>query len=248
MHQDEAGRIRFEEVTLAYGGGKQETVVFESLTLNVASGESVAIIGPSGCGKTSILYALCGLLTPRSGTVFVGGNPVKKPRRDVALILQDAGLLPWKTVWQNAGLGLQIAGESTQPVKGRLEELHIAELLHRYPAELSGGQRQRVGIARALAADPTLLLMDEPLANLDAFTKERIQTLFLDLWLTRKHTQVLVTHDLEEAIFLGRRIVVLSARPTHIEAEIDNPRVGSPQWRNSDEFYDQVLRLRKALS
>jgi len=242
------GHLRFEQVKLAYGIGPRETVVMESFNLSVSAGESVALVGPSGCGKTSVLYALCGLLKPRSGSITIGDERVEKPRRDVALILQDAGLLPWKTVWANASLGLQLAGESTQPVRSKLEELHIEELAQRYPSELSGGQRQRVGIARALASDPRILLMDEPLASLDAFTRERIQELFLELWLKRKHTQLLVTHNLEEAVFLGQRVVVLSDKPAKILEEIENPRAGSPDWRYSDGFYDQVQVLRKVLS
>jgi len=248
MSRNDAGRVRLEHVTLAYGKGRSQTTVFSELDLDVSGGESVALIGPSGCGKTSILHALCGLLKLQQGLVSVGGVPTHKPRRDVALILQDAGLLPWKTVWQNASLGLQLAGLPLDHVKPHLEELHIASLAGRYPFELSGGQRQRVGIARALATDPNVLLMDEPLANLDAFTKERIQDVFLTLWQRRQHTQVLVTHNLEEAVFLGQRIVVLSAPPARIVATLDNPRMGSSQWRNSDAFYAQVQALRKVLT
>ncbi len=237
--------IRLQNVRLSYGSGARETPVFEQLDLTARAGESLVIIGRSGCGKTSILYALSGLLKPKRGQVTVGGQPVVRPRRDVALILQDAGLLPWKTVWGNAILGLQIAGEQPQRVGEVLSDLGISALRDRYPSELSGGQRQRVGIARALAADPTLLLMDEPLASLDAFTREHIQNLLLDLWLRRRHTQVLVTHDLEEAVFLGQRIVVLAADPPRIESVIDNPGAGTPDWRDSDAFYAQVLKLRK---
>jgi len=247
MRSNDAGRVCLERVSLAYGKGRAKTTVCEALDLDVAGGESVALIGPSGCGKTSILHALCGLLKPQQGVASVGGVPAHKPRRDVALILQDAGLLPWKTVWQNASLGLQLAGLPLERAKPHLEELHLAPLVQRYPFELSGGQRQRVGIARALATDPSVLLMDEPLANLDAFTKEHIQDVFLALWQRRQHTQVLVTHDLEEAVFLGQRIVVLSAPPAGIVAVLDNPQVGGPHWRNSDAFYAQVQALRKVL-
>lgn len=246
MTQDgPSGYIELNDLTLAYGSGASQTVVFEGLSLSIQAGESVALIGPSGCGKTSILYALSGLLPPRAGRIAIGGETVIRPRRDVALILQDAGLLPWKTVWQNAILSLKLAKESTHHVMQQLQELDIAELAQRYPSELSGGQRQRVGIARALAADPHLLLMDEPLASLDTYTKEHIQNLFLELWVKRQHTQVLVTHDLEEAVFLGQRIVVLSARPGGIRSVLDNPDMGTADWRNSDAFYEQVIRLRK---
>jgi len=247
MTQDgSSSYIELCNLSLAYGSGDAQTLVFEGVNLSVRSGESVALIGPSGCGKTSILFALSGLLSPNAGHITVGGDVVEKPRRDVSLILQDAGLLPWKTVWQNAILSLKLAGDPTGHVMQQLQELDIAQLAHRYPSELSGGQRQRVGIARALAADPSLLLMDEPLASLDTYTKEHIQNLFLELWIKRRHTQVLVTHDLEEAVFLGQRIVVLSASPGGIRTVLDNPGMGTSDWRNSDAFYEQVIQLRKA--
>lgn len=244
----EAGYIQFKDVSLAYGRGDSQTVVFEKLNFRVEAGESVAIIGPSGCGKTSILHILSGLLKPTGGEVLVDGAPVVKPRRDVALMLQDAGLLPWKTVWQNAILGLQLADESFYHALHPLKDLGIEDLMHRYPAELSGGQRQRVGIARALVTDPSLMLMDEPLASLDTFTKEHIQSLFLELWIKRQHTQVMVTHDLEEAVFLSQRILVMSTKPAKIQTEIHNPSIKDPNWRKSDAFYDKVIELRKALA
>jgi len=244
----QAGYIEFKNVSLAYGRGEHQTVVFEKLNLSVKAGESVAIVGPSGCGKTSILHILSGLLKPTDGEVLLNDKPVIKPSRDVALMLQDAGLLPWKTVWQNAALGLQLADLPVAAAKEQLTELDIAELSNRYPSELSGGQRQRVGIARALATDPSLMLMDEPLASLDTFTKEHIQNLFLELWLQRKHTQILVTHDLEEAVFLSQRIIVLYGKPSKIQAEIDNPHIVKDEWRKSDAFYDKVIELRKALA
>lgn len=222
------------------------------LSLKVERGESLAIIGPSGCGKTSLLYVLAGLLKPTAGRVRIGGKEVHGPRRDVALVLQDIGLLPWKSVWRNAILGLELNGGADEAqlarVEAILEELGLGELKDRYPAQLSGGQKKRVGIARALAVEPQLLLMDEPLVSLDALTKEEIQNSILKLWEERKErlTSVLVTHDIEEAVFLGERIVVLSARPATIKAEIANPS-GSIDYRTSSEFYAQVRRLRELL-
>lgn len=222
------------------------------LSLKVERGESLAIIGPSGCGKTSLLYVLAGLLKPTAGRVRIAGKEVRGPRRDVALVLQDIGLLPWKSVWRNAILGLELNGGADEAqlarVEAILEELGLVELRDRYPAQLSGGQKKRVGIARALAVEPQLLLMDEPLVSLDALTKEEIQNSILKLWEERKErlTSVLVTHDIEEAVFLGERIVVLSARPATIKAEIANPS-GSIDYRTSSEFYAQVRRLRELL-
>lgn len=240
--------IQIRGLRLSYGGGRaRETPVLEDIDLSVEAGESVVITGPSGCGKTTLLYVLCGLIPPSAGEVRIAGQPVLGPRRDVALILQDAGLLPWKTVWKNAALGLELSGEDPHRASRILEDLDIGELAGRYPAQLSGGQKHRVGIARALAVDPKLLLMDEPLASLDTFTKEHIQTLILELWRRRGHTQVLVTHDTEEAVYLGQRIVVLSPRPATVKAELDNPQMGSPDWRESAAFYERVRALRELL-
>lgn len=245
--------IEVKSLHLEYELARRRRVeAIAGLSLKVERGESLAIIGPSGCGKTSLLYVLAGLLKPTAGRVRIAGKEVRGPRRDVALVLQDIGLLPWKSVWRNAILGLELNGGADEAqlarVEAILEELGLVELRDRYPAQLSGGQKKRVGIARALAVEPQLLLMDEPLVSLDALTKEEIQNSILKLWEERKErlTSVLVTHDIEEAVFLGERIVVLSARPATIKAEIANPS-GSIDYRTSSEFYAQVRRLRELL-
>jgi len=223
------------------------------LSLRVERGESLAIIGPSGCGKTSLLYLLAGLLRPTAGRVRIGGEEVRGPRRDVALVLQDIGLLPWKSVWRNTTLGLELNGGTDETQLARVEailgELGLTELKDRYPTQLSGGQKKRVGMARALAVEPQLLLMDEPLVSLDALTKEGLQNSILKLWQERKErlTVVLVTHDIEEAVFLGERIIVLSRGPARVKAEIANPEMGSVDYRASSQFYAQVRRLRELL-
>jgi len=241
--------IELEKLRVEYQGGRKEKVLaVEDISLKITDGESVALIGPSGCGKTSILYVLCGLIKPSSGSAKIDGIPVSKPSRDVALILQDIGLLPWKTALKNASLGLELNGQrDRQRVYNLLEELGLRGFEHRFPAQLSGGEKQRVAIARALATNPKILLMDEPLVSLDTFTRERIQDLILELWQKRKHTQIIVTHDIEEAVFLGQRIVVLSPRPAKIQAIIENPGMGRPGYRESKEFYEKVLALRGLL-
>ncbi len=238
--------IELEKLTIEYQGGRKEKVLaVEDISLNITDGESIALIGPSGCGKTSLLYVLCGLIKPSSGSAKINGIPVSKPSRDVALILQDIGLLPWKTVFKNASLGLELnGGRDRQRVYTLLDELGLKGFYHRYPAQLSGGEKQRVAIARALATNPKILLMDEPLVSLDTFTRERIQDLILSLWQKRKHTQIIVTNDIEEAVFLGQRIVVLSPRPAKVQAVIDNSNMGHPSYRESKEFYEKVLTLR----
>lgn len=238
--------IELEYLRVEYQGGHKEKVLaIEDISLKIADCESIALIGPSGCGKTSLLYVLCGLIKPSAGSAKIDSVPVSKPSRNVALILQDIGLLPWKTVFKNASLSLELNGErDRQKVYALLDELGLQGFYQRYPAQLSGGEKQRVAIARALATNPKILLMDEPLVSLDTFTREHIQDLILELWQKRKHTQIIVTHDIEEAVFLGQRIVVLSPRPAKIQTILENPGMGQLSFRESAEFYEQVLALR----
>jgi ABC-type nitrate/sulfonate/bicarbonate transport system ATPase subunit len=389
--------IDIEGLRIEYAEGQgQKSTAIEDLSLHVADGESVVILGPSGSGKTSLLLALAGLIHPVSGRIRISGTPVTGPRPDVSLILQDLGLLPWKTVWKNAALGIDLSDvppQKDQPsddpepalqrewqkrrrstrtayallattglgaaghrfyldrplsgalrtigfwfwtltvgayvydidgflnfergrplldfftlirtwegfleltwgghftrlllftvsvllgsyllyrwlrdffelpthvqdinarierqvyhIKPILDELGLTGLYDRFPMQLSGGERQRVAIARALAVEPKILLMDEPLAALDAQSRERIQGQLLALWKKHRLTQVIVTHDVEEAVFLGQRVVVLSERPARILKIVENDQMGSPGWRASEAFYAQVRLLRGVLS
>ncbi len=238
--------IEVENVCITYGSGRREISTLEGITFSVGAGELVSLVGPSGCGKSTLLYALDGLIAPTEGHIRIGGEEVRGIRRDVSLILQDAGLLPWKTVRQNAELALRIQGIK-EDVRETLESLGLAGFESRYPGELSEGMKRRVGIARALALHPRVLLMDEPMANLDSLTRERIQNLILDLWTTLHFTGVLVTHDIEEAIFLGRRVLVMSPRPARLMEIVSNPEAGSIDYRGSTEFHARVQYLRTKL-
>ena len=241
--------IDIRDVVIQYGRGARTVLAVDGVSMRVEPGESVALIGPSGCGKTTLLFAVAGLIRPAGGSIEIAGVAVSKPRDEIALILQNAGLLPWKTVRQNANLSLRLSGEprdrTAAPV---LEELGLAEVKGRYPAELSEGMKRRVGIARALSMSPSVMLMDEPLASLDTLTKERIQNLFLQLWLRRGFSLVLVTHDIEEAAFLGQRVAVLTERPARIKAVVENPGIGDVGYRTTEEFLGIVARLREALA
>ncbi len=238
--------IEVQNVSIVYGSGQEAIPALEDISFSVGEGEMVAVVGPSGCGKTSLLLAIDGLLRPTSGRILIGGEEVRGVRRDVALILQDAGLLPWKTVRGNAELALRIQ-KRRESVDGILSALGLNGFERRFPAELSEGMRRRVGIARALALRPKVLLMDEPMANLDSLTRERIQNLILDLWWEMGFTGILVTHDIEEAVFLGQRIVVLSPRPARIRAILENPGMGEHAYRGSPEFLGQAQALRRIL-
>jgi len=240
--------IDVEAVTIDYGQGEQTVRAVENVSFRLDDGKSLALIGPSGCGKTSLLFALSGLLRPRSGKIMIDGEEVDAPRRDVALILQNAGLLPWKTVWQNANLSLLLNGDFPQQNAAEvLAHLGLDNVMKRFPAELSEGMKRRVGIARALSTSPSVLLMDEPLASLDTLTREKIQDLFLNLWHEHGFSMILVTHNIEEAAFLGERIIVFTDRPARISRIVDNPQMGSLDYRESSPFQTVMAQLREAL-
>lgn len=245
-------RLEFRNVSLTYERAGDGVEALRSLDLAVEAGESLAIIGPSGCGKSSLLRMACGLLRPTEGEVLLDGAPLMAPRRDTALILQDFGLLPWATVAANAELGLKVRGVSRTERRRRAAEalalVGLQGFSKAYPSELSGGMQQRLALARALALDVRLLLMDEPLSALDALLRERIQDLLRDLRQREGYAQMLVTHSIEEAVFLGQRIVVMSARPGRVVGSIDNPQAGSEGYRLTEAFHRRCDAVRELLS
>ena len=244
--------LDFDRVTLVYEGSDRSVRALDTLSLAVEPGEPVAVIGPSGCGKSTLLLLAAGLLRATTGGVVVDGEPLAGPRLETALILQDFGLLPWKTVEANAGLGLQVRGVARAEVRSRaraaLERVGLLDFAAAYPAELSGGMRQRLALARAVALDADVLLMDEPLSALDALKREDLQDVLLELWQRRGHTQVLVTHSIEEAVYLGRRVVVMTPRPGRVATIVDNPGMGSPGYRASEEYHERCVQLREVLA
>ena len=243
--------VDVDNLGLTYYGQTGPVAALAGVSLTLAPGQSCAVIGPSGCGKSTLLYVLAGLLAPGEGRVTIAGEDVRPRRPGTALVLQDFGLLPWKTVWQNAALGLAVRRLPRAEQAGRVQEaltrVGLWEARHRFPAQLSGGQRQRVAIARSLCLQPDLLLMDEPFSALDALTREDLQDLLLETWRATSPTLVLVTHSIEEAVFLGQRVLVLSSRPGRVVANIDNPAAGDPGYRRQPEFYAQCTRVRDAL-
>ncbi|MFC2078615.1 ABC transporter ATP-binding protein [Candidatus Bipolaricaulota bacterium] len=240
--------ISVRDVIVEYGRGTKTVRAVEDVSLDLGQGESMALIGPSGCGKTSLLFAMAGLHQAVSGSIEISDAPVDGPRKEIALILQNAGLLPWKTVLQNANLSLLLNREYPRKTADAvLEDLGLGGVKSRFPSELSEGMKRRVGVARALSTSPSVMLMDEPLASLDTLTKERIQDLFLELWQQHKFSLVLVTHDIEEAAFLGQRIVVLTERPARVKTVVDNPNMGDLAYRGTEAFMNIVGQLREAL-
>jgi ABC-type nitrate/sulfonate/bicarbonate transport system ATPase subunit len=251
--------IEVERVSFAYPGGRP---IFSDFSWSVARGETWAVLGPSGYGKSTLLYLAAGLRSPDSGVVRVDGQPILRPRPRTGLILQDFGLLPWATCEQNVSLGLRIqgfygpdgkhapldprAGTIAQTRDRWLKRLGLESVRRQYPAQLSGGQRQRAAIARTLALNPDLLLMDEPFASLDAPTREGLQNLTLELQSEQKLTTVVVTHSIEEAAFLGRKILLFGQ---NIEV-IENLTAGAADYRLHPAYQAMIadLRLRLAAS
>ncbi len=206
----------------------REFLAFENLSLDIAEGEFVAIVGPSGCGKTTLLNILTGLLTYSEGSVRIDGVTVNGPGTDRATVFQQASLLPWRTVTGNVRYGMEMqrrlgAAEMQDRASHFIRLAGLAGFEKRYPAELSGGMQQRVNLARALATDPQVLLMDEPFAALDAQTRELMQSELLKIWSTAGKTVVFVTHQIDEAVFLADRVVVMGTRPGRIKQIFDIP-------------------------
>ena len=221
----------------------------KNINLNIEKNRTCAIIGPSGCGKTTLLYVMAGLLNAASGSVVIGGDELKGVRKATGIILQSTGLLPWKTVCDNVGLGLKARGLDKNSINSKvsyiLEELNMTEHKDKFPEQLSGGQKQRVAIARTLVIEPDVLLLDEASSALDAITKENIQNLILNIYKKNPMTVVLVTHSIEEAVFLGQKIVVMER--SEIKHIIDNPYFGDENIRTKAEYYNICLQVRKWL-
>ncbi len=210
------------------------------IDLHLNEGEIVSLIGPSGCGKSSLLRIVAGLDTEYEGDVLVGGHPVRSPSSDVGVVFQEPRLFPWLSVRRNIAFGLKDTND--RQIEELAEHVGLAAFINALPKELSGGMAQRCAIARALIRRPRLLLMDEPFSALDAFTRMHLQDLVLEIWQEYQTTMLLVTHDIDEALYLSDRVVVLSDRPGHIKADIEVglPR---PRTRKSDESLALARRV-----
>jgi len=204
-------------------------VALENISLEIKAGEFFVIVGPSGCGKSTLLDLLGGLTRPTSGRILIGGSPVTGPALDRGLVFQQYALFPWRTAQKNVEFGLEAKGvpsrERADRAKRFLHMVGLAEFHDRYPHELSGGMKQRVAIARSLAYDPDVLLMDEPFAALDAQTREILQGELLRIWEESGKTIVFITHGIDEAVYLGQRVAVMTSRPGRIKQVIDIPLV-----------------------
>ena len=251
-----ANFVDFQNVWLAYNDEllAQNHFAVEDINLQVKQGEFIAIVGPSGCGKSTFMKLTTGLKRPSKGQIFVDGQPVTGPLKISGMAFQAPSLLPWRTTLDNVLLPLEIVEPFRTQFKQRKEEFseRARKLLRtvglggyedKFPWQLSGGMQQRVTIARALAAEPRILLMDEPFSSVDALTRLELHALILDLWTRHRFTAVLVTHDVDEAVFLADRIVVLSSRPSKVSKVIET---GLPRPRDSisTSESDRFLSLR----
>ena len=241
--------IKLDNVSVTYQTEAGDHNALSEVDLSLATGSSCVIIGPTGCGKSSLLYLLAGLVKPTSGQVIVDGEPLDSIRLSTSLILQQHGLFPWKNAFENASLGLTIRGvkkaQRSATIKALMEDVGIWDIRDSFPGQLSGGQRQRVAIARSLATEPDLLLMDEPFSALDSMTRESLQNLILGLWTRKAFTYVLVTHSIEEAVFLGNKIAVLSPRPGKLITILENPGMGDESYRLTEAFYSKCSQIRQ---
>jgi NitT/TauT family transport system ATP-binding protein len=246
-----AGRdplVAFNQVSLAFAG----KTVLETVDLAIAKGEIVCIVGPSGCGKTTALRLASGLLAPTAGSVAFNGEPLRGPRRDVAIVFQDYGkaLLPWRNAAGNISLALEAAGtpraERPQRIAALLAKVGLPHHADKYPSQMSGGMQQRLQIARCLAQEPIALMMDEPFGALDAMTRQDLQDELLNIVAASGATVFFVTHDLEEAIYLGDRVIGLLPHPGRVGVEmtIDLPR---PRHQVTTREAPEFLRLRREL-
>lgn len=249
-------KVSLEHIQMVYESRKRNMIALQDINLEIKDGEFVVFIGPSGCGKSTLLRVIAGLLKPTSGQMLINGKPVNKPGADRAVVFQDDSVFPWMTVEQNVEYGLKIRGvgkkEREETVNRFLSMVGLVRPgIHKMlPKELSGGMRKRVDMARAIANGPEMLLMDEPFGMLDAMTKEKLQMETLKIWEETGKTICFVTHDLEEAIFLADRIVVLGADPGHIHLEIRPP---FPRPRDADikltaDFQKQRKELQHILN
>ncbi len=231
----------------------EEVVAIRDLSLEIHSGEFVSVVGPSGCGKTTFLHMVGGLRSITGGSIYADSKEVTKPGPDRCVVFQDYALFPWKTALENVAFGLKIKGipkkERSEISRYYLKMVKLEGFEAKYPRELSGGMQQRVGIARALAIKPSILLMDEPFASVDALTRANLQELLTRVWEKERRTVIFVTHSVEEAIFLADRVIVFSSRPARcrkiFEVKMSRPRVWS-HLRSDPSFTDlraEILRL-----
>ena len=244
-----AAAVAVEGLSMEFNSRGQRLVALQNVDLDIAPGEFFVIVGPSGCGKTTLLRVLQGLTSPTRGRILVGGKLVTGPGPDRGFVFQQDALYPWRSVLRNVGFGLELQGirkaDARVRAQAMIDLVGLKGFESHYPHELSGGMRQRVNLARALAIKPAILLMDEPFAALDALTRETMQHELLRIAAAAGTTVIFITHQIEEAVFLGDRVAVFATRPGRLQEiiPIDLPRPRPPGVKQSPEFQSHVARI-----
>lgn len=225
------------------------THALHNISLSMQGGEFISMVGPSGCGKSTILRLVAGLIKPTLGQVTVNGKEIEGPSPERGMVFQKPTLFPWLTVEKNVGFSLKMLGKlkgNEDRVEKMLKTIGLEEFRQDYPAQLSGGMAQRVALVRSLISEPEILLLDEPLGALDAFTRMNMQDVILEMWQERKQLAIMVTHDVDEAIYMGTRVIVMDANPGRIVADIQIPQ-GYPRDRSSADFVGYRNEILKRL-
>jgi NitT/TauT family transport system ATP-binding protein len=244
-------KLELQDVTITYPGSKNKPpyTAVANIHFKVLPGEFICVVGPSGCGKTTILNAIAGLVAPTKGKVLIDGQISDKPGRNRSVVFQQASLFPWRTALQNVAYGLELnhvkKADALEKAKQLLELVGLSKFGHHYPSQLSGGMQQRVNLARALATEPDILLLDEPFGALDAQTREFMQIELLRIWQETRKTALLITHDIGEAVFLADRVIVLSAGPGQVKeiVPIEIPRPRDLKIKHSAAFHDYERQI-----
>ena len=249
--QAAASAVQLADVSKSFGAGNAVNEAVRRISLDVSVGEFVSLLGPSGCGKSTLLNIVAGYERASSGRVLVRGAPVAGPGTDRVMVFQEFALFPWRTVLGNVEFGLEMAGvgkrQRREIAQRHLELVGLSSSEGKYPVELSGGMKQRTAIARALAIEPEILLLDEPFGSLDAQTRDLMQEELLGIWLRARKTILFVTHSIDESIYLSDRIVVMSAGPGEIKKVIDLTDWERPRDRTSHEFTAMSRDIRELL-
>jgi NitT/TauT family transport system ATP-binding protein len=246
----ETNKIVVDEVEKRFQSSDRTVHALRDVSFGVADGEFVCIVGPSGCGKTTLFRIIAGLEEPSEGTIWLNGEPVEGPGMDRGMVFQEYGLFPWRTVLGNVTFGLEQRDMTTARRRERATEMIDLVGLdgddEAYPNELSGGMKQRVGIARALAVDPEILLMDEPFGSVDAQTRDMLHGELLRIWQETGKTVLFITHDVDEAVTLADRVVVLTGNPGHVHEVVDID-LERPRHRTDEAFAEHETRIRSLI-
>ena len=255
-------KLKIDNVVKEYVGNKGKTVALNGVSLDIKENEFICVVGPSGCGKSTLLNIIAGLLEPTSGAVYLDGKKIEGTGVERGVVFQGYALFPWRTVLKNVMFGLEMKrmpkDQAEEIAKKYIKAVGLEGFEHAYPKELSGGMRQRVAIARAYAADPEVLLLDEPFGALDAQTRVQLQSELLNTWEHEKKTCFFITHDVDEAIILAQRVIIMSARPGRIKKIVDidipyprtqatktDPRFLELKTEIWNEVYQEFLEVRK---